>query len=153
MENLAPLTSDPLKQKAGLEIIRGLDKVIREDIEVVSGELFAEGDWAVINNDYQLAAPGVTAVANTVPVWAGNAEGRTDVHATGKLTVLRRTQGFIYKTENYDKTQSYNVGDNLTVKNLGGGEKYPTKAAGADVVLARVNKVLGGMLEIEVLSN
>lgn len=152
-ENLLPLTEDLLNETPLLEVIRGLEGLFREDIPMAAGESFAEGDWAVINNDYELEAPGATPSRACVPVWAGNSEGRSDVHATNKATVLRRTRGFIYRTTKFDGTQTYAVGDNLTVKDLGSGERVPTKAAGAEAVLARVSKVVSeDMLEIEVLS-
>lgn len=153
-ENLAPLQQDLLEADDKLEVIRGLEKVFREDITVADGETFAEGDWAVINDDYELEAPDTTPVHNCVPVWAGNAEGRSDVHATGKLTVLRRSSGFIYRTSKFNKGVTYNSGDALTVKDLGNGERVPTKAGGTEAVLARVSKVVSdNVLEIEVISN
>ena len=149
--NLAPLQEDLLEETPLLEVIRGLEGAIREDIALAEGESFAEGEWAVINADYELEAPGATGVANCVPVWAGDAEGRSDVHATGKLTVLRRARGFIYRTTRFDKGETYAVGDALTVKSLGNGSRVPTKAGGSDAVLARVSKVLSqDVLEIEV---
>lgn len=153
-ENLVPLQEDLLLETPLLEVIRGLEDLIREDITIADGETFEEGDWAVINDDYELEAPGASPVHNCVPVWAGNAEGRSDVAATGKATVLRRARPFIYRTSKFNTSASYNVGDALTVKDLGGGEKTLTKAAGAEAVLARVSKVVSNsVLEVEVVSN
>jgi hypothetical protein len=150
MENTVPLTQDLLVDTPLLEIIRGLEGLQRVDETIADGESFAEGDWAVLNNDGELEAPGATPVKNCFPVWAGNSEGRSDVAATGKATILKGGR-FIYRTSKYDKTQSYAAGDELTVKDLGAGERVPTKAAGAEVVLAVVDKVVGDFLEIEVV--
>lgn len=154
MENLAPLSSDLLEEKQAVEVIRGLESVIREDIAIADGETFGEGDWAVINDDYELEAPGATPVHNCALVWAGNEEGRSDVAATGKATVLRRARGFIYRTSKFNTNLSYNAGDALTVKDLGGGEKVLTKQAGSEAVIARVSKVVSSSeLEVEVVGN
>lgn len=154
MENLVPLQSDPLDETPLVEIIRGLDGIMREDISIVAGEVFAEGDWAVINDDYELEAPGATPAHNVALVWAGNAEGRSDVHATGKATVLRRAKGFIYRTSKFNTNLTYNSGDALTVKDLGAGERTLTKASGSEAVIARVSRIVSGTsLEVEVVSN
>jgi len=150
-ENLVPLQSDLTKDTYLLEVVRGLENIFRVDHAIAAGESFGEGDWAVINNLGELESPTATPVANTVPVFAGNAEGRSDVHATGKATVIKGGR-FFYKTEKFDAAPSYNVGDDLTVKDLGGGERVPTLAAGSDPVLARVSAIpAAGIMEIEVL--
>lgn len=150
-ENLVPLQEDLTKETPLLEIVRNLENLIREDKKIAEGETFGEGDWAVINNNGELEAPAATPVYNTVPVWCGNAEGRSDVHATGKATILRGGR-FIYRTTKFDTASSYNVGDGLTVKDLGEGERVPTLAAGSDPVLARVSAIpANGVMEIEVL--
>lgn len=152
-ENLVPLTQDLLDPEYKLEIIRGLEGLIRVDKTIADGEIFDEGDWAVLNNNDELVAPTATPVANTFPVWSGNAEGRSDVHATGKATILMGGR-FVYKTSKYDTAPSYNTGDALTVKDLGGGEMVPTIQSGTEPVLARVHKVpAGGFMEIEVVAN
>jgi hypothetical protein len=150
MENVVPLTQDLLVDTPKLEIIRGLELIQRVDEKFAEGEVFAEGDWAVLNDDGELEAPGATPKKNCYPVWCGNAEGRTDVLATGKLTIIKGGR-FIYRTSKYDKTVTYSAGDALTVKDLGAGERVPTKAAGAEVVLAYVDKIVGDFLEIEVV--
>lgn len=153
-ENVVPLQEDLTVETPLLEIIRGLEGLMREDIALADGESFAEGDWGVINADYELEAPGATASHACVPVWAGNAEGRSDVIATGKVTVLRRARPFIYRTTKFNTAETYAVGDALTVKDLGAGEKVPTKATGSDAILARVSKIVSeSVLEIEVVSN
>lgn len=153
-ENLAPLQSDLLEEKNAVEVIRGLENIVREDIAIADGESFEEGDWAVVNSDYELEAPGATPKHNSVLVWAGNTIGRSDVAATGKATVLRRTRPFIYRTTKFNTGLSYVAGDALTAKDLGGGEKTLTKAGGTEAVLARVSKVVSDSeLEVEVVTN
>lgn len=150
-ENMVPLQEDLTQELYLLDIVRGLEGLIREDKKIAEGEVFGEGDWAVINNNGELEAPAATPVANTVPVWCGNGEGRSDVHATGKATILRSGR-FIYRTTKFDLAPAYNVGDNLTVKDLGAGERVPTIASGTDPVLARVSAIpANGILEVEVL--
>lgn len=154
MENLVPLQEDLTQETPLLSVVRGLEDLIREDIDIADGESFAEGDWAVINSDYELEAPTATPVHNCVPVWAGNAEGRSDVHGTGKATCLRKSRGFIYRTTKFNSLVTYSVGDAITVKDLGAGERVPTKAGGTEAVLGRVSKVVSEtVLEIEVFAN
>lgn len=150
MENMVPLTQDLILDTPLLEIVRGLENLQRVDEKIADGESFAEGDWAVLNDGGELEAPGATPVKNCFPVWAGNAEGRSDVAATGKATILKGGR-FIYRTSKFDTTQTYAAGDALTVKDLGNGERVPTKAGGGEVVLAFVDKVVGSYLEIEVV--
>lgn len=150
-ENLVPLQSDLTQDEYKLEIVRGLEGLIREDKKIAEGESFSEGDWAVLNNNNELESPSASPVANTFPVWAGNGDGRSDVFATGKATILRGGR-FLYKTSKFDPAPSYNVGDGLTVKDLGGGEKVPTLASGSDPVVARVSAIpANGIMEIQVL--
>jgi hypothetical protein len=150
-ENLVPLTEDLLDPEYKLEIIRGLEGLIRVDKKIADGETFEEGDWAVLNDNDELVAPTATPAANTFPVWAGNSEGRSDVHATGKATILMGGR-FIYKTSKYDSNPSYSVGSPLTVKDLGGGELTPTLQSGSEPILARVVAVpANGVMEIQVL--
>lgn len=150
-ENLVPLQEDLLLEVHKLDIFKGLEGIIRMDKKIADGELFAEGDWAVLNDSDELEAPSATPVPNCYPVWAGNSSGRTDVHATGKATILMGGR-FLYRTDKFDSAPSYSVGDALTVKDLGGGEMVPTAASGVEPVLARVHKVpAAGIIEIEVL--
>ena len=151
IDNLVPLQEDLLLDVHCLDIIKGLEGVIRMDKAIADGESFAEGDWAVLNDSDELVAPSATPVINTYPVWAGNADGRTDVHATGKATILMGGR-FLYRTTKFDPAPSYSVGDALTVKDLGGGEMVPTAAAGSEPILAIVHKVpANGIMEIQVL--
>lgn len=151
IENMVPLQEDLLLSTHKLDIFKGLENVIRMDKKISAGEVFAEGNWAVLNDSDELEAPTATPVANTYPVWAGNANGRTDVHATGMATCLMGGR-FFYRTDMFDSAPSYSVGDGLTVKDLGAGEMVPTKASGTEPVLARVHRVpAAGVMEIEVL--
>jgi hypothetical protein len=150
-ENLAPLSKDLFEPDYKLEIIRGLEHLIRVDKTIADGEVFAEGDWAVLNDNDELEAPSATPVANTYPVWAGNAEGRSDVHATKKATILMG-QSFIYKTAKFDANPVYTVGAPITVKDLGAGEMVPTLQSGSEPILGRVVAIpANGVMEIQVL--
>lgn len=152
-DNLVPLTEDLLEESHSLDIFRGLENLNRMDKTIADGASFYEGDWAVLNDDDELEAPGATPKANTYPIWLGNAEGRSDVHATGKATILV-SGGFLYRTSKYDDGGSYSVGDALTVKDLGGGERVPTAQSGSEPILARVFSVpANGIMEIQVLDN
>lgn len=153
-ENLVPLTEDLTLEQNLLDITRGLEKIIRVDKTIASGAtLFAEGDWAVLNDSDELVDPTVTSAQATFPVWAGDSEGRSDVHATGKATIIMGGD-FVYKTTKYDTGGSYNVGDPLTVKDLGGGEKVPTNCASTEYIHAVVTKVpAGGIMEVMVVAN
>jgi len=151
IDNLVPLQEDLLNDVHYLDIFKNLEGVIRMDKAIAEGESFSEGDWAVLNDSDELEAPSATPVRNTYPVWAGNAEGRTDVHATGKATILVGGR-FFYRTTKFNDALSYSVGDALTIKDLGGGEMVPTKQAGVEPILAIVHKVpANGIMEIEVL--
>ncbi len=150
-ENLVPLQEDLLIDTPKMDIFRGLESLIRVDEKIAAGALFEEGDWAVLNDSNELVAPTTTPVANTFPVWAGNAEGRSDVHATGKATVLKGGR-FFYRTTKFDPAPAYNVGSPLTVKSLGADERVPTLATGTEPVLARVAAIpVNGVMAIQVL--
>lgn len=147
-ENMVPLTQDLTEESHKLDIIRGLEGVIRIDKDIADGVTLAEGQWAVLKDDDTLDVPAATPVANTYPIWAGNADGRSDVHATGKATMLQGGR-FIYRTTMFDASlASASVGTAITVKASG----LPTAQAGTEVVLARVFKMAAnGIIEIEVL--
>ena len=151
MDNLVPLSEDLLNPTYKLEIIRGLEGLMRVDKKLADGVIFEEGDWAVLNDSDELVAPTATPVANTFPVWAGNAEGRSDVHATGKATILIAGR-FVYRTTKFDAGPVYSVGSPLTIKDLGGGERVPTLQSGTEPIVARVLAVPAvGVMEIQVL--
>ena len=151
-EILVPVQVDLTKEDNLLDIIRGLENVQREDAVLADTATFAEGDWAVLNDSNELEAPSATPVFNTYPVWAGNNEGRSDVAATGKATII--LNDFIYRTTKFDDTQTYNVGDGLTIKDLGGGERVPTLVSGSQPVIARVKSIpANGIMDIQVIRN
>lgn len=145
--NLVPLTQDLTTDTHKLDIILGLEEAMRrtEDVAMAAGESFEEGDWAVKNDSQELATAGGTGVANTYPIWAGNAD-RYDVHATGKCTIIPSTQ-FVYRTTKFG-AGTYHAGDLLTVK----GGKVPVAAGVGDAVLAKVHRApVDGVMEIAVL--
>ena len=148
-ENMVPLTQDLTEESHKLDIIRGLEGVIRIDKEIASGVILAEGQWAVLGDDDTLSMPAAVPVANTYPIWAGNADERSDVHATGKATMLQGGR-FIYRTTMFGASlSSASVGSPITVK---GGKLPVLGVEGTDVILARVFKMAAnGIMEIEVL--
>ena len=148
-ENMVPLTRDLTEESYKLDIIRGLEGVIRIDKTIGADLIFAEGEWAVLQDDDTLGEPGPAAVANTYPIWAGNADERSDVHATGKATMLQGGR-FIYRTTMFGASlSSASVGSPITVK---GGKLPVLGVEGTDVILARVFKMAAnGIMEIEVL--
>lgn len=148
-ENMVPLTEDLTKSTYLLDIIRGLEGIIPIDKKIADGVVLAEGDWAVLADDDTLGEPGAAAVANTYPIWAGNADERSDVHATGKATMLQGGR-FIYRTTMFGASlSSASVGSPITVK---GGKLPVLGVEGTDVILARVFKMAAnGIMEIEVL--
>ena len=153
-ENLVPLSSDLTQDEYKLEVIRGLEGLIRVDKSIEDGKSFSEGDWAVLSNADELTEAGATGVSNCYPVWCGNGDGRSDVHATGKATILMGGR-FIYKTSKFVGS-GFSVGDELTVKATGNpGEQLLPSAAGlGDAVVAKVHKVdAAGLMEIEVLAS
>lgn len=146
---IAPVTEDLTTEDFSLSVLRGLETVHRVDKPNAVGALFAKGEWAVLQNDGTLARAGASPVPNTYPVFCGT--DRFDSKATGQSTILMGHH--VAKTNRYDSTVSYNVGDGLVVKDLGGGESALTKAAGAEVVLARVVEVGDDFLVYERASN
>jgi len=151
MDNMAPLQSDLTVDTNYLEVIKGLDNVLRTDKTISAGFVVGEGDWAVLDDNDELVAPAAGPVANTYPVWAGNESGRSDVHATGMATILMGGR-FIYRTTKYNTAGSYSVGTPITVK-VDATIYCPTPATGTEAVLGRVTKVpANGVIEIEVIS-
>ena len=150
-ELIAPITEDLRADDTRMNIVKGLDRVQSGTDDVPFGaSIEAEaGDWMVKDDTGVLVAPTATAVPNTYPVWVGN--DQFDAKATGKGTIIV-SGGYIYRTSKF-VSASYSVGDNLTVKDLGGGERVPSAAGGADPILARVYSVpVDGVMEILVLN-
>jgi len=86
----------------------------------------------------------------TYLVFAGT--DRFDSAATGQATIIMGS-GVVVKSSRFDAGESYDVGDALTVKDLGGGEASVTLQAGAEPVLGRVIEVGDGYLVYETLSS
>lgn len=149
-ELVAPISEDLRKEDQRMDIIKGIEKLNLKDEKLAAGVDAEAGDWLVKDDTETLVAPGVTAVANTFPVWVGN--DQLDSQATGQATVVT-SGGFIYRTTKF-AAGSYSAGDNLTVKDLGGGEVVPSAAGGSDPVLARVYTApdAAGVMEIHVLN-
>lgn len=147
-DRIVPVKEDLATPYSAFEIIRGWEKMHRVDKEITDGVEFLEGEWAVLGNNGKLTRPTASPVANSYLVIAGT--NRFDVAATGQATIVMASK-VIVRTERYDDSGSYNVGDNLTVKNLGGGEAVVTAAGGTDPVLARVVEVGTGYLVYETL--
>jgi len=150
-ELVAPIGVDLRKEDNRLNIVKGIEFLKIKDefmtAAVKTGGTTA-GDW-LVKGAGGLAYPTTTAVANTYPVWVGN--DQFDAQATGNATILL-AGGFIYRTSKY-VAGSYVEGQNLTVKDLGGGERVPSAAGGSDPILARVYTApdANGVMEILVL--
>jgi hypothetical protein len=151
-ELIVPITEDLRKEDSRMDIIKGIEHIAPKDEVMTAGVLSAgceAGDW-LVKGANGLEIPGLSAVANTYPVWVGN--DQLDAKASGKATIIV-DGGFIYRTTKY-VAGSYTVGMNLTVKGLGAGEKVPSAAAGSDPILARVYTAPDskGVMEILVLN-
>jgi len=158
MLNMAPLTKDLTKPDNSMNIIRGLETLMRADYSIGldgSGNplVFGAGQWAVLSATGTLTLATATAVANTFPVWAGNSSDRSDVHATGMATILLGGR-FIYQTNLFDTTATYLAGSPITVKVVGANDRVPTLATGTDIVLGRViTPPVNGIITLEVVRN
>lgn len=149
-ELIAPISVDLRAPDNRMDVIKGIEHVNYKDEALASGLACELGDWLVLDNTGVLMAPTATPVANTYPVFSGN--DQYDAQATGQATILI-SGGFIYRTSKF-APGIYTAGMNLTVKDLGAGEKVPSQAAGGDPVLCRVYKApdAKGVMEIEVLN-
>jgi hypothetical protein len=147
-ELIAPISVDLRAADNRMDIIKGMEHLNIKDEVLGAGLSVESGDW-LVKGASAMALPGLSAVANTYPVWVGN--DQYDAQATGNVTILTNG-GFIYRTSKF-VAGSYTAGQNLTVKDLGGGEKVPSAASGGDPVLARVYTAPDskGVMEIQVL--
>lgn len=145
---VVPIGEDLTKEDLSLSVLRGLEKMFRVDKPVAAGATFAKGEWAVLNADGKAERPGATPVGQTYLVFCGT--DRFDSYATGQVTLVM-SHPIVAKSSRYDTTQTYGVGDYLTVNDLGGGEAYVTKAGPTDPKLARVLEVGNGYLTWETL--
>lgn len=141
-----PVTEDLTTDELRLSVLRGLESMFRVDKKNANGAAFALGEWAVLNANGELERASASSVANTYPVFAGT--DRFDAEATGQSTIIMGGP-IIARTSQYNDALSYNIGDTLTVKNLGGGESRLTKTATGDVILARVVGVGSGYIDYE----
>lgn len=148
MGNVVPVTTDLTLSESRLSIVRGFEKMNRVDRKISVGVSLELGDWAVLNSNGELAAPGSVSVANTYPVLAGN--DRFDAQITGQATIIMGSQ-VLAKTSKYVPA-SYTIGADLTVKNLGAGEKVLSLAAVGDYVVARVVEIGNGYFVFETIS-
>lgn len=144
---IVPVQEDLATPYNQLEIIRGWERMYRIDKPIVAGNVFKEGEWAVLGST-GLTRPTTTAVANTYLVIAGT--DRFDVAATRQATIVMNSK-IIVRTTQY-QTGSYSVGTPLTVKSSGGGEASVLPADPAtEPVLGRVIEVGSGYLVFEVV--
>ena len=148
-ELVAPITSDLRQPDNRFDVIKGIEYLKPKDEKFAPGSSWDMGDWATKTAAGAVQPPVTTGVANTYPVIVGNTQ--YDSQATGQLT-LAIGGGFIYRTSKF-VAGSYVEGNNLTVKDLGGGERVPSLASGGDAILARVYTApdAKGVMEILVL--
>lgn len=149
-ELVSPITVDLRAEDLKLDIIKGLEHLNYKDEVLASGVDVEEGDWVTKTSTGVDAPASGNAVPNVYPVVTGN--NRYDSLATGQVTIATGG-GFIYKTKKF-VSGSYTVGQNLCVKDLGGGEKTPSAAGVNDAIVARVYNydAATGVMEIEVLN-
>jgi len=151
-ELIAPISVDLRAEESKLDIIKGLENVstMAKDEPLAASVVvdIDQGEW-MVKSAAGLALPGVVPVANTYPVLTGNTQ--FDSLATGQLTILIGG-GFIYRTTKF-VPGSYTVGQNLTVKDLGAGQRVPSAAGAGEPIVGRVYTAPDseGVMEIEVL--
>jgi len=149
-ELVAPITVDLRAPDLDFDIIKGIEHVNYQDGALVDKTLtVAPGDWMTkASNGFVVPATG-NAVPNVYPVCVGNTQ--YDSIATGDLTVIVNG-GFLYQTNKF-VAGSYTVGQNLCVKDLGGGERVPSAAGSNDAIVARVYDYdsVKGIMTIQVL--
>lgn len=145
MGNVVPVTTDLTLSESRLSILRGFEKMNRVGKPIAIGVALELGDWAVLNSNGELVAPGASSVPNTYPVIAGN--DRFDAQVLSQATIVMGSS-IIAKTSKF-VPGSYTIGADLTVKNLGGGEKVLSPAASGDYIVARVVEAGNGYLVFE----
>jgi hypothetical protein len=146
-ERTVPVTEDLTTEDTQLSIIRGLENMFRADKKVGDGVIFEKGEWAVLEADGTLSRPSATPVANSFLVFAGT--DRFDAEATGQATLIMGG-GVIVKTTVFNTGGTYDPGDPLTVKDLGGGEAGVTNQTGTEPILAEVIEIGDGILTYQV---
>lgn len=125
-----PVQEDLTTEELKLSVLRGFENAHRVDKKTKDGESFISGDWAVLNADGELEAPGFSAVPNTYLVFSGT--DRFDAKATGQCTIFMAS-GLVVKSNKF-AAGSYAVGTQLTVK----GGKLIGVAAANDPVFGQV---------------
>lgn len=144
---IVPIQEDLTKESLSLSVLRGIESMFRVDKKLSSPSVVLEmGEWGILEADGTVGRPGATPVANTFLCFCGTE--RYDVHATGQVTLIMNSN-VIVKTDKY-AAGSYNVGDELTVKDLGLGQAILTAALNGEFVLARVVEVGSGYLVVDV---
>jgi len=122
-------------------VVRGFpfEGTLFADIEIAPNASIEFGDPVAL--DAQGRAIKATDAANAI----GFAYGDTNVpnnRASGKITVL--LGAFVAITQKYNKTQTYQPGDKLTIK-----QGQLDKAGDSDIVVGRVLKVNPAQGELE----
>jgi len=145
---VAPIGEDLTTDELSLSVLRGIESMHRVDKKVAVGETFLRGEWAVLNVDGKAERPGGVGVGGTYLVWSGT--DRFDSRATGQVTLIM-SHPVIAESSRYDTGFNYNVGDYLTVKDVGPGTAFVTAWATGDAKLARVVAVNSGSLVFETL--
>ena len=138
---IVPVQEDLTTDYDDFQVIRGWGKMHRVDKKVAAGISFTPGEWAVLGTNGELTRPTTTPALNTYPVLSGT--DRFDAAATGQATIIMSSSVMI-RTTKFDNGATYAVGDYLTVKDLGGGEAYVTKAAATEAYVGRVTGIVAG---------
>lgn len=149
-ELVAPISVDLRASNENFDVIKGIEHINYQDVKLVNPALsVTPGQWMTLSSTGLVVPATGNAVPNVYPVVVGNNE--YDSIATGDLTIAV-SGGFVYRTNQY-VAGSYTVGQNLCVKNLGGGEMVPSAAGSNDAIVARVFAVgvVQGTLDIQVL--
>jgi hypothetical protein len=144
---VAPIGEDLSTSDLSLEVLRGFEKMFRVDKKIAAGAFFAKGEWAVLNVDGKAERPSTSPAGASYLVLCGT--DRFDSRATGQVTLIM-SHPVIIKTSNFEML-SYNVGDYLTVKDLGGGESTVTSWGTGEPKHARILEVGNGYLVFETL--
>jgi hypothetical protein len=145
-----PVQEDLRDSGEDFSIIRGWEHMHRVPKELSTSSIsFKAGEWAVLGNNGKLVRPSATPVLNTFLAYEGSE--RFDVMGSGTVGIVMSSKVLV-QTKRFDASQTYSVGDKLTVKDTGGGTAVVTKAVGADPVLAIVTgipSVNAGSLEYQ----
>lgn len=147
---LVPVKEDLTKEDLRLAITRGFENMFRKDHKLAPNTELLLGEWGVVGDDGMVSRPAATPSRSTYLVLCGTE--RSDVHATGQVTLIKNSN-VIAKSTRYNVAQTYSVGMELTVKNLGAGEAGLTPAAAGEPVLATVEALGDGFIEFAVVAS